>query len=122
MTFLWRAAGKPEPASLNNPFTDVSEKDYFFKAVLWAVERGITRGTDATHFSPQETCSSAEIVTFVYRALDVGTDGWYQIARDWADTVGLLDGTGLTVSPDEVCPRGAMVTFLYRWSLLTDSE
>ena len=66
--FLWAAADKPEPESANNPFEDVKETNYFYKAVLWAVENGITSGTDETHFSPKKTCSRAEIVTFLYAA------------------------------------------------------
>ena len=116
VTFLWRAAGRPEPASLQNPFEDVSSEDYFYKPVLWAVEKGIIFGTDATHFSPRMTCSTAHIITIIYRALGIGTDGWYREAGDWANFSGLLKDTDLLVDPDENCPRGAMVTFLYRWS------
>ena len=68
VTFLWRAADKPEPTSQENPFTDVTENDYFYKAVLWALENGITTGTDATHFSPNSACNRAQVVTFLYRA------------------------------------------------------
>jgi len=68
VTFLWRAAGKPEPAGENNPFTDVTEDDFFYKAVLWAVENGITNGVDATHFGPDSNCNRAQVVTFLYRA------------------------------------------------------
>lgn len=114
VTFLWRAAGKPEPKSSNNPFTDVSSSDYYYKPILWAVEQGITAGTSATTFSPNQTCSSAHIITFLYRAEGVGSDGWYEVAKNWATAEGLLRATGITVSPDETCPRGAVVTFLYR--------
>ena len=69
MTFLWRNADKPEPSSSTNPFTDVKDGDYFAKAVLWAVENGITTGTSATTFRPENTCTRAQIVTFLYRAL-----------------------------------------------------
>ena len=68
VTFLWRAAGKPEPAIQDNPFTDVTESDYFYQAVLWAVENGITMGVDATHFGPATNCNRAQVVTFLYRA------------------------------------------------------
>lgn len=114
VTFLWRAAGCPEPKSDNNPFSDVKKSDYYYKAVLWAVEQGITAGTSAAEFSPKANCSSAHIITFLYRATGQGKDGWYKEARDWAIAEGLLDGTGLEVNPSELCPRGAVVTFLYR--------
>ena len=68
VTFLWRTAGKPEPAGQNNPFVDVSEGDFFYKAVLWAVENNITNGVDATHFGPTSNCNRAQVVTFLYRA------------------------------------------------------
>ncbi len=116
VTFLWRAAGRPEPESAVSPYEDVTENDYFFKPVLWAVEKGITLGTDAAHFSPRQTCSTAHIVTFIYRALGIGSDGWYQQAGSWASENGLLSGTSLTVDPAVQCPRGAVVTFLYRWA------
>ena len=69
VTFLWRAAGEPEPENKTNPFEDVKETDYFYKAVLWAVEKGITTGTTATTFRPDNTCTRGQIVTFLYRAL-----------------------------------------------------
>jgi uncharacterized membrane protein YgcG len=118
VTFLWRAAGCPEPKSLKNQFTDVKETDYFFKPVLWAVEQGITEGTNAakTHFSPWTTCSTAHIITFLYRSIYTGRDGWYTEAGDWANGFGMLSETGLLTDPNENCPRGAVVTFLYRWS------
>lgn len=68
VTFLWRAMGCPEPASTENPFTDVTESDYFYKAVLWAVEKGVTNGTTDTTFGPNGTCTSAHVVTFLWRA------------------------------------------------------
>ncbi|MBR3934835.1 MAG: S-layer homology domain-containing protein [Clostridia bacterium] len=111
-TFLWRAAGNPEPTSTNNPFTDVNSNDYFYKPVLWAVEKGITAGTSADRFSPNETCSSAHIITFLYRAAGIGENGWYEEAKGWAKGAGMLEGTNIVVSPDESCPRGAVVTFL----------
>ena len=66
---LWRAAGSPEPESYDNPFTDVAEGDYFYKAVLWAVENGVTNGTSDTTFSPNTNCTRAQIVTFLFRCL-----------------------------------------------------
>ena len=68
VTFLWRAAGKPEPTTTDNPFKDVVEGSFYYKAVLWAVEQGITKGTSATTFSPGKTCTRGEVVTFLYRA------------------------------------------------------
>ena len=114
VTFLWRAAGKPEPTSKKNPFTDVKSSDYFHKAVLWAVQEGITAGTSADEFSPDQTCSSAHIITFLFRAMGEGPNGWYEEAKGWAEDNDLLDGTGINVSPSELCPRGAVVTFLSR--------
>ena len=67
MTFLWRAEGKPEPTATENPFEDVPESEYYYKAVLWAVEKGITKGTSETKFSPDSTCTRAQIVTFLHR-------------------------------------------------------
>ena len=68
VTFLWRAMGSPEPETVGNPFVDVKSTDFFYKAVLWAVENKITNGVDATHFSPAGTCNRAQVVTFLYRA------------------------------------------------------
>jgi len=112
VTFLWRAAGKPEPTTKVNPFTDVKESDYFYKAVLWAVESGITNGTSATKFTPDQTCSTAHIITFLYRTIHEGKDGWYKEAADWAKKNDLLTESGLTVDPAVPCPRGAVVTFM----------
>lgn len=120
VTFLWRAAGCPEPKIQVNPFEDIKADDYYFKPVLWAIEKGITFGTDQTHFSPRKTCATAHIITFIYRALEIGTDGWYRVAGDWANGSGLLNDTGLLVDPAEDCPRCAVVTFLYRWTQLQE--
>ena len=68
VTFLWRAAGSPEPQSTSHPFVDVKTTDFFYKPVLWAVEKGITNGVDATHFGPTTDCNRAQVVTFLYRA------------------------------------------------------
>ena len=78
------------------------------------MEQGITAGTSATTFSPDATCSSAHIATFLYRACGGTGSGWYEEARDWAVDASLLDDTGMSVSADEPCPRAAVVTFLYR--------
>lgn len=114
VSFLWRAAGRPEPKSDYNPFVDVQATDYYYKPILWAVENGITAGTSDTTFAPNDTCSSAHIITFLYRAMGVGSNGWYQEAKGWAVGKELLSGTGLTVAPEENCPRSAVVTFLNR--------
>ena len=129
VTFLWRAAGCPEPESSVNPFTDVKEGTYYYKAVLWAVENGITDGTgDGTTFSPNTTCTRGQIVTFLWRAAgktaaagklsftDVSADAYYGPAVQWAAENGITDGTGdgTTFSPNASCTRGQIVTFLYR--------
>ena len=114
MTFLWRAVGCPEPTKKDNPFVDVAETAYYYKAVLWALEKGITKGTDDTHFTPEQTCSTAHILTFLYRTLGVGTDGWYAVAEAWAKGAGVLDGLTITVAPGVDCPRRDVVLFLFR--------
>jgi uncharacterized repeat protein (TIGR02543 family) len=127
VTFLWRASGSPEPASAKNAFTDVTADAYYYKAVLWAVEKGITKGTTDATFSPDATCSRGQIVTFQYRAAgspatgavnpftDVSSDAYYLNAVLWAVEKGITKGTGnTTFSPDAVCTRAQIVTFLYR--------
>ncbi len=114
VTFLWRAMGRPEPASDKNPFTDVPADQYYYKAVQWAVEKGITDGMTDTTFEPGTTLSTAHIITFLYRTLGIGANGWYQEAAEWAAKENLLDKMGLTVDPGVNCPRGSVVTFLYR--------
>ena len=127
VTFLWRAAGKPAAKSRVNPFTDVSKSAYYYDAVLWAVEAGITQGTSATTFSPDKTCSRAEAVTFLFRAAsgkassgtvpftDVPANAYYKDAVLWAVAENVTQGTGSsTFSPDKTCSRAEIVTFLYR--------
>jgi len=119
VTFLWRAMGCPEPASTENPFTDVTESDYFYKAVLWAVEKGVTNGTTDTTFGPNGTCTSAHVVTFLWRANGksaANTDGtnYYDEAVAWANSQKLLDGTAVPFAPDNLSPRADIVTYLYR--------
>ncbi len=126
VTFLWRAAGSPRPASTVNPFTDVHYGDYFYQAVLWAVENGITMGTSATTFSPDATVTRAQVVTFLWRAngqpaawnsgfTDVSADAYYAKAVAWAVQNGITTGTGFGVfSADAACTRAQIVTFLYR--------
>lgn len=126
-TFLWRAAGSPEPTLATNPFTDVKPTDYYYKAVLWAVEKGITTGTSATTFSPFETCQRGQIVTFLYRYAgkpaasgtnpftDVKPTDYYYDAVRWAAQTGITTGTSdTTFSPFDACNRAQVVTFLYR--------
>ncbi len=114
VTFLWRAMGCPEPESTVSPFEDVTEGKYFYKAVLWAVEKGVTNGTDKTHFTPNQTCSTAHILTFLYRTMGVGVDGWYEIAEAWAKGAGLLEDLEIKVAPGVECPRCDVVLFLCR--------
>ena len=128
VTFLWRAAGSPAPKSTVNPFTDVSASDYYYNAVLWAVENGITTGVSADRFAPGATVSRAQTVTFLYRAngspaangasfSDVAADEYYANAVAWAVRSGITTGTGNgKFSPSADCTRGQIVTFLYRSS------
>ena len=127
--FLWRAAGEPEPKSAGS-FSDVAEDTYYAKAVAWAVENGITKGTgDGTTFSPDDFCTRAQMVTFLSRLADGKTSGssvtftdvmsgaYYADAVIWAVENGITKGTGdgTTFSPDDLCTRAQMVTFLYRY-------
>lgn len=128
VVFLWRAAGKPEPGSGVNPFDDVREKDYFYQAVLWAVEQGITSGVSDTSFAPKKVCDRAQIVTFLWRYAgrptplkteipftDVRPTAYYAQAVAWAVEAGITKGTSPTrFSPQATCTRGQVVTFLYR--------
>lgn len=128
VTFLWRAKGSPEPTSTTNPFSDVKEKDYYYKAVLWAVENGITTGTGGGKFSPNNACTRGQVVTFLWRAQlkpspassqntfkDVSSNAYYYDAVLWAVGKGVTSGTGNgKFSPDNPCTRGQIVTFLYR--------
>lgn len=127
VTFLWRAAGSPASKSSTMPFTDVAESAYYADAVLWAVENGITNGTSDTTFSPNATCSRAQIVTFLWRSqespaadtvnpfTDVAADAYYNSAVLWAVENGITAGTtATTFSPNNDCTRAQIVTFLYR--------
>ncbi|MBQ3356943.1 MAG: leucine-rich repeat protein [Oscillospiraceae bacterium] len=130
VTFLWRANGCPEPKRSDNPFKDVKESDYYYKAVLWAAENGVTTGTSATTFSPNAPCTRAHVVTFLWRAggepqpkstanpfKDVKTGEYYTTAVLWAVShePQITNGTGATTfSPNATCTRGQIVTFLYR--------
>lgn len=126
VTFLYRAAGSPAPKSTVNPFTDVSANDYYYNAVLWAVENGITTGAGADRFAPGATVSRAQTVTFLHRAngspaasgasfSDVAADEYYANAVAWAVQNGITTGTGNgKFSPNADCTRGQIVTLLYR--------
>ena len=128
VTFLWRAAGQPEPTEGTNPFTDVKEGTYYYKAVLWAVEKGITNGTSETTFDPDETCTRGQIVTFLWRRAgkpaptgannpfaDVKPSAYFGSAVLWAVETGITNGTSeTTFEPNEDCTRAQVVTFLFR--------
>ncbi len=129
VTFLWRAAGEPEPQNTTTKFNDVKAGSYYEKAVQWAVENGVTAGTGEATFSPNATCTRAQIVTFLYRAenspeitgnnsfSDVKTGAYYENAVKWAVENNITSGTGGNkFSPDSNCIRGQIVTFLYRYS------
>ena len=127
VTFLWRASGSPEPKTASNPFTDVAANAYYCKAVLWAVENGITTGTSATTFSPDAPCTRAQGVTFLWRAngskaasaaasfTDVASDAYYAPAVAWAAEQNVTGGVGNGLfSPDTTCTRAQNVSMLYR--------
>ena len=126
VTFLWRAAGEPT-VSGNVGFVDVAPGSYCYEAVKWAVANGITKGTDATHFSPNATCTRGQVVTFMYRAagepsvggsngfVDVAAGSYCYNAVQWAVAKGITKGTdAMHFSPSATCTRGQVVTFLYR--------
>lgn len=128
VTFLWRAVGCPEPMTETNPFVDVKESDFFYKAVLWAAENDITTGTDTTHFSPYAVCNRAQVVTFLHRTagspvpvseshpfIDVKESDFYYKPTLWAVENGITNGmTTTTFGPDTSCNRAQIVTFMYR--------
>ena len=127
VTFLWRAAGSPKVENGKNPFTDVKADAYYYDAVLWAVEKGVTSGTSATTFSPDATVTRGQTMTFLYRNAgspevsgtmpftDVEADAYYAKAVQWAVQQKITTGTSeTTFSPMSDCTRGQIVTFLYR--------
>ena len=128
VTFLWRSAGCPEPETNNNPFLDVKEDDYFYEAVLWAFDGKVTMGTGDNTFSPDETCTRAQIVTLLFRYKgssepvkrdnpfsDVNNREYYYNAVLWAVENKITVGTSAnTFSPEETCTRAQIVTFLFR--------
>ncbi len=129
VTFLHRMVGSPEPAAITLPFADVKSTDYFYKPVKWAFGSKITGGTSNTTFSPDENCSRAQVVTFLWRTAgqpepkgnknpftDVSADSYYYNAVLWAVEKGVTGGTSAaTFSPDSPCTRAQVVTFLYRF-------
>ena len=130
VTFLWRAAGSPEPETRAMPFTDVPVGSYYYDAVLWAVENGITKGTSDTTFTPNMTCTRAQIVAFLWRSekspaagtanpfADVKSTAYYADAVLWAAKEDITKGTtNTTFSPNADCTRAQIVTFLYRFTV-----
>ena len=126
VTFLWRAVGSPEPTGAN-PFKDVTETDYFYKAVLWAYENGITSGVSADHFGPNAECTRAQVVTFLWRTMgspasssavsfsDVNAGDYFYTPVAWAVENGITSGIGNDLfGSNNVCTRAQVVTFLYR--------
>ena len=127
VTFLWRAAGSPEPVANANPFADVKETDFFYKAVLWAVENGITKGLTESKFGPYAVCDRAQVMTFLWRTMgepaaetevtftDVQSGQFYTDAVAWAVENGITNGISETkLGVTNVCNRAQVVTFLYR--------
>ena len=132
VTFLWRDAGSPMPTISRSPFSDVnySMGADFYNAILWASQNGITAGTDVSHFSPNKTCTRAEIVTFLWRyakkPVGYGNNSFTDVNKTdhapyydailWAVSKGITNGsTTTTFAPDGTCTRGQAVTFLYRY-------
>ena len=128
VTFLWRAAGSPLPRYRVSPFTDVHSYDYYYEAVLWAVEQGITTGLTATTFGPDETVTRGQVATFLYRAASAAKPNTFNPFTDvkptaynygailWAYDNRITTGTSTTTfSPDAFCTRAQIVTFLYRY-------
>jgi hypothetical protein len=128
VTFLWRAAGSPKALTTTCIFTDLDEEAYYYEALLWAVENGITNGTGETSLSPNATCNRSQMAAFLYRNakspavngnhsfIDVKSDAYYNDAVIWAAAEDITKGTGDTsFSPNADCTRAQMVTFLYRY-------
>lgn len=128
VTFLWRAAGSPAPETSAMPFADVPGGSWYYDAVLWAVEQGITSGTSATTFAPDLNCTRAQIVTFLWRTAgspavsgsaafdDVAADAYYEQAVKWAEANGITSGIGDGLfGSDNDCTRAQIVTFIYRY-------
>ena len=128
VTFLWRARGCPDPKSHFNPFRDVAADAYYYDAVLWAVEQGITQGVDHSHFAPNDGCTRGQVVTFLYRDqegyvpenaenqfTDVKSGAFYYDPVLWALNFAITTGeTSTTFAPNKICTRAQIVTFLFR--------
>lgn len=126
LTFLWRAAGMPEPRSSSCPFVDVPSDAYYRQAVLWAVENGITCGTSRTTFSPKKTCSRSEILTFIWRAIgspspqndstysDAPHGKWYAAPAAWAQENAVEPGQNGLFAPHTPCTRASTILYIYR--------
>lgn len=127
MVMLWRAMGSPEPSRTWNPFVDVKENDYYYKAILWAVQKRIAAGTSVTTFSPNDICTRAQAMSFLWNAkhkptasksilfTDVNIKDYYYNAVKWAVQNNITSGTSMyTFSPDKMCTRAEIVTFIYK--------
>ena len=127
VTFLWAANGKPTPTTAENPFTDISSADWYYNAVLWAVENGITGGVSADKFGPDQTCTRAQIATFLWAAKgkpavdsgsefsDVKDTDWFAAPVIWAKENQVTGGISATeFGPNQTCTRAQVVTFLYK--------
>lgn len=120
VTFLWRAMGQPVPSASYHKFGDVYDSDYYYEAVQWAVENGVTNGVSDTEFEPYGSVTRGQMITFLWRALgrpgDTGQGEWYADAEYWARSNSLLTGTALIYTTDAGCPRGDVV--YYMWNAL----
>ena len=116
VTFLWRAAGEPEPETTTNPFSDVKESEYYYKPVLWAAENGITLGNGDGTFGPDSNVTRLQMLTFMARTAGVDVSGanWVKIAEDWAAENGLSDGIPGVVDNGADCPRSDVVYYLWK--------
>ena len=117
VTFLWRAMGEPSPVSTKNIFTDIKSTDYYYNAVLWAVEQGITNGVGNNKFNPDGSITRGQMITFLWRAKGKpnNTGGaWYESAENWAKVNNILSGTSETYSTNVDCPRSDVVYYMYR--------
>ena len=118
VTFLWRAKGEPAPRTKTNPFRDVKENSYYYQAVLWAYENGITNGTSADAFSPGNPVTRGQMITFLWRTLGkpgaTGTGAWYTDAENWGKENGYLTGTTQAYETHAPCPRCDVVYYLWK--------
>ena len=135
VSFLWRFFDSPEPETTVNPFVDVKH-DRFEKAILWAYENGITKGTDGSHFDPEGLCTRKQIVAFLWRSAgrpdvtavknpftDVAAGSKFEDPILWAFENGITRGkTDTTFLPDGICTRGQIVSFLYRYNQQLEKE